>query len=310
MPGRNPMVPTRADVVVIGDSQTYGVGVIGAASYPAVLARISGRSTYAMSLGGYGPVEYAYLVNQALALRPKVVVVGLYLGNDIADAHLSLALEHWKDLRDPTIAYPHVDQTTMGARSRHANRVVAAGELVQDNVRLVGWAAHEVRMRLRLQKALANMYWKEPGAPRYGEGPLATLFTPQFRSQAMDLAAEDVRDGLRVTRWCLQRMRERAGTVNAALVVFVLHTKEYYTIGTSRAGRTRRRRLWRHWPDWRMPSPPRSSARRARSALPRSPISTTTWRPSRSGAASSPPTPTAIPSRTATGSARNRSGAS
>ena len=224
---RNPTVPRQADVVLVGDSQTYGDGVARGEAYPAVFEAVSGRSTYTLALGGYGPVEYSYLLDQALTLRPRVVVVGLYLGNDVAEAHLSLTRAHWRELRDPGVAYPVVDHAAVAAGGRQ-NRVVAAGEFLQRHVLLVGWVGHEVRMRLRLERAMADMYWREPGAPRYDEGRRATLFTPQFRSRAMDLGDGDIRDGLRVTRLCLRRMRDRAHAASAPLVVFLLHTKEYY----------------------------------------------------------------------------------
>jgi hypothetical protein len=55
---RNHTVPDDADIVVIGDSQSYGVGASAVDSWPSWLGRLSGRSVYNLSLGGYGPVDY------------------------------------------------------------------------------------------------------------------------------------------------------------------------------------------------------------------------------------------------------------
>ncbi len=41
-----------------------------------------------MSLGGYGPIQYLYLMRtKAVELHPKVVIVGFYFGNDLLDVY-------------------------------------------------------------------------------------------------------------------------------------------------------------------------------------------------------------------------------
>ena len=79
---------TFAFAVAIGDSQTYGDEVAREQAWPQRLAALSGRSVYNLALGGYGPVEYDRLLPEALELSPRVVLVGLYAGNDFADAYL------------------------------------------------------------------------------------------------------------------------------------------------------------------------------------------------------------------------------
>lgn len=87
---RNRTVPAHADIVAIGDSTTYGVAAPSTQSWPAWLASLSQRSVYNLGISGYGPVEYAKLAaDEAPQLTPKVVVVGLYLGNDLRDAFIS-----------------------------------------------------------------------------------------------------------------------------------------------------------------------------------------------------------------------------
>src|SRR5262245_48740245 len=84
---RNKSVPTKADIVAIGDSQTYGVAASAANSWPAVLQRLTHKSVYNLALGGYGPVQYDYLLeNKAILLNPATIVVGFYFGNDLRDA--------------------------------------------------------------------------------------------------------------------------------------------------------------------------------------------------------------------------------
>src|SRR5712691_4438681 len=65
---RNDTVPQRVDIVTLGDSQTWGVNVERQDAWPQQLAKISGRSTYNMGLGGSGPVQYHVLTAQALVV--------------------------------------------------------------------------------------------------------------------------------------------------------------------------------------------------------------------------------------------------
>lgn len=83
---RNRAKPDTADIVCIGDSQTYGVSATAFNSYPAQLQKITESPVYNISLGGYGPPQYSYLLKkQALKLKPKKIIMGLYFGNDFLD---------------------------------------------------------------------------------------------------------------------------------------------------------------------------------------------------------------------------------
>jgi hypothetical protein len=103
---RNPRVPSEVDFVTIGDSQTWGINVRREETWPYVLADLSGQRVYSMALGGYGPVEYWVLTGDALAqFAPDVVVVGVYLGNDLYDAYQSIYLrDTFARFRDPAVA--------------------------------------------------------------------------------------------------------------------------------------------------------------------------------------------------------------
>jgi hypothetical protein len=83
---RNPNTLQSADVVVIGDSQTWGINVRASETWPSILETVGNVSVYSMSLGGWGPVQYKELAHDALTLKPRAILVGIYLGNDIFDA--------------------------------------------------------------------------------------------------------------------------------------------------------------------------------------------------------------------------------
>lgn len=82
---RNRAVPAVADVVAIGDSQTYGNNAIVEQTWPAALQAAIGRNdirVYNMASAGWGSLQYLEMFKYALYLQPKVVVVALYTGND------------------------------------------------------------------------------------------------------------------------------------------------------------------------------------------------------------------------------------
>src|SRR5688572_25885809 len=99
---RNPAVPDTCDVVAIGDSNTYGTLVGWRDAWPKQLERLSGRSVYNMSVSGWGPVNYREMLQSALTPQPKLVIIGLYLGNDLFDAYRDCYLRPLgPTLRDP-----------------------------------------------------------------------------------------------------------------------------------------------------------------------------------------------------------------
>ncbi len=84
---RNTSALSRADIVVFGDSQTYGVNVSTEEAWPQRLGYLLHRSVYQMAYGGYGPAHYVLLLDEALELKPKVMLAAYYFGNDDYDSY-------------------------------------------------------------------------------------------------------------------------------------------------------------------------------------------------------------------------------
>lgn len=82
---RNRSIPDLADVVVIGDSQTYGNNALLENNWPTQMDSIlrgQRNRTYSMAAGGWGAVQYRHMFSKALLFRPRVVIVAFYTGND------------------------------------------------------------------------------------------------------------------------------------------------------------------------------------------------------------------------------------
>jgi hypothetical protein len=82
--------PEAAEILTLGDSVTFGQGVEDEQAWPALLARSFPKSRVInLGLIGAGPQQYLRVYETfGLKLRPKVVLVGLFIGNDFWDAEM------------------------------------------------------------------------------------------------------------------------------------------------------------------------------------------------------------------------------
>ncbi len=105
---RNRQVPNTADVVCIGDSQTYGNNAYLEENWPSQLRMVVGKPApvvYNASVGGWGAVQYLDAFSNMMLLQPRVVVVAFYSGNDALDSFtVAYGVDRWAAFRlDPTL---------------------------------------------------------------------------------------------------------------------------------------------------------------------------------------------------------------
>jgi len=239
---RNDSVPQHADVVTLGDSQTWGVNAERQDAWPQQLAKISGHSVYNMGLGGYGPVQYKFLIPQALRLSPKIIVVGLYLGNDIYDAyHMAYQYEAHRELRNPSAG--DLSANTVGAKADAFWNEEKKFHSTFGRDSISGWSFW-LREHLALGRLLNRTHlW--PGSqdidyeidkrwagthPESGaicDWPAQeTVFTTAYRLAGLDLDEPRVAEGLRISTALLAQMKLDAEASHTKLLVLLLPTKE------------------------------------------------------------------------------------
>lgn len=225
---RNARALAAPDVVVLGDSNTFGFSVGRSEAIPQQLAEQSGWSVKGLAHGGYGPLQYLALTERCLAAepRPKALVVVLYFGNDIVDAHRYLSLEHWARFRRAGVGIPTTTDF-VDVPTPSPNVGMAMVDWVRQHSVFVGWASHVVMGRLRQNQVFAARADREHGAPAYQGEDVATMFTPRARAAAVDPGRPAVRDGLRVTGECLREIGDRCRKAGVPVLCCVLHTKEY-----------------------------------------------------------------------------------
>jgi hypothetical protein len=71
----------RADIVVIGDSHVYGF------DWPQRVEEHLHRTVYQMGANGYGPAQYALLLDEVLAVEPQVIIAAYDYEDDIYDSY-------------------------------------------------------------------------------------------------------------------------------------------------------------------------------------------------------------------------------
>jgi len=239
---RNAQALSKAEVVAIGDSQTWGVNVLPADAWPQQLGRLSGLSVYNMGVGSYGPDQYLMLTDQALQLSPQTIVIGLYPGNDLYDAYnLTYRNDAYADLR---LAQPsdELKHDTILARSqsfwseeKNFHHSYGRGSLSGLSIWVREHSAiGRLLNRARLWPGAADIDYQidrewARAYPEHGlvceDENIRTVFTTAYRLTGLDLDDPRVVEGLRLTKVVLSRIRDKVQG-RARLMVLMIPTKE------------------------------------------------------------------------------------
>jgi len=242
---RNAAVLRQADVVVLGDSHAYGAGVQTAASWP---QRINQR-VYNMALPSYGPGHYLLQLNDALALRPRLVVIAPYFGNDFVDTYL-LARRHPELLSDiaPSLRAAAAAADTQRDIEEEVSTLFAMGATpsapatgvrawVSDHVKLYALArsAWTYRPISKANAILSRDFTAASAAltpiqRRYASpvdtGQWRTILTPAYRARALDDMDPRVRIGFESARASLGVAHKRCQAAGVAVLIVLHPTKE------------------------------------------------------------------------------------
>ena len=249
---RNRIAADSVDWVLLGDSQTYGTGVSRDSAWPLVMAAATGRSTYSMAIGGWGPGQGLLILPQALALRPRVVVYAFYFGNDLADVFtLGSREKRLKLIPDSLLSASAALEKAepLGAKlsflfslgdtaDQSPSRVDRLREVLAAHSRLYG-LAHALKKLARPGEAMPALLSADMGhalaritpAQRrfvtiYRDTAWRTLLTPIYRDQALNPGDPRVRAGLAGTKTALRAMDDECRVHGVRFLVVLIPTKE------------------------------------------------------------------------------------
>jgi hypothetical protein len=228
---RNRAVPKTADIVAIGDSQTYGNTATMDDSWPYALGRLLDRHVYNMGLGGYGPNQYFELLKtKALSLKPRMVICGLSVTDDFDNAfHLTYGLDYWAYLR--VLPGVKVDFDTWDTADEPApswqkkRRVWLSQHSVLYQLVFHTGLGNRVKGELQIRNA-AELYPGSATSLIIPEKHIEEAFQPTANLHGLDQGRESVREGMRITFELLKEMNETCQRNHIQFVVVVIPTKE------------------------------------------------------------------------------------
>jgi hypothetical protein len=227
---RNDDALAECDILAAGDSTTYGYGVRSEEAWPEQVATAASLSVYNAGIGGYGPCEYAVVIDELMHLHPDTVIVGVLLSNDLANTYKSVYIEgRFPEMRSG-------DESVLAAIAAEDGKLTleAAFEAIDDTQPDV---ANPLRRFLAEQSSLygaARTLYSRVTAERVSNsippGPwrdsfenasrrpfhvswstvseFRTVFVPpQQRALATDLSDPRIREGMRITKVVLRNLK-------------------------------------------------------------------------------------------------------
>jgi hypothetical protein len=227
---RNPKVPESADIIAVGDSHTYGNTARMVDSWPYVLGQLSGRQVYNMGLGGYGPNQYFYLSKtKALSLKPKMIIWGLYMGDDFENAFsITYGLEYWAYLRKlaPQKVEANIWEDPPGPPSwnKHVRLWLSRHSLAYQ-LAVHNGIGGRLNGRIQISNA-AHIYPDLDTSLIIPEKDLFEAFRPNAVLFGLDQDDPHVREGMRITFELLKEMNELCQQNHVQFHVVVIPTKE------------------------------------------------------------------------------------
>lgn len=238
---RNATRPTRARVVALGDSHTYGLESPREVAWPQVLGTILGEPVYNMGCPAWGPPQLALAAAGARPLAPEVVLVAIYMGNDLADAWRQVHQERtWPEFAcRATAAVPGL-AAARAALPDLAGPWIRTFTSVHNAGKWREWLSRNVRL-YSLGRALKRATRGPPArdfeaarrqAARLDDdlmwavehAGVRTVLTPLGRQATLDPADPRVQEGACITAGALARIG--AALAPARVVAVLLPTKD------------------------------------------------------------------------------------
>lgn len=226
---RNRKVPPTADVVAIGDSHTYGNAATMTDSWPYVVGRLTGLSVYNLGLGGYGPNQYYYLFKtRALALKPRWILCGLYMGDDFQNAFTMtygkdywafLRRGHWSQVDADIWEVPDTGSWHKAIRVWLSQHSLVYQVLVHGPV--LGWLTGSVQIAQAARGRDQSTETLTVETP-----PIREVFRPLAIRDRLDRRSPMIVEGARITLDLLKQMSREAHESGAEFIVVVIPTKE------------------------------------------------------------------------------------
>lgn len=240
---RNEKFRKNYTIVAIGDSQTYGINVKRSDAWPQLLEKVSGYSVYNMGLGGYGPVQYSVLADNAINLSPKLVIIGLYFGNDIHDSYYTIYVN--KDTRDQYISLrndslysgfkqdivsdnlENLTEKDNGIFKKYENNklwILKVQDFLMARSSLITFLARNGLLSYQQDNG------RYLGSPEdytiFEKNRINTVLTPAYRLLVENTDEPRITEGLRITKERIVHIKKNTSENNIEMILLLIPTKE------------------------------------------------------------------------------------
>ena len=225
---RNRQVPTSADMVAIGDSHTFGNTATMDESWPHVLGRLTGKTVYNMGLGGYGPNQYYHLFQtRGLGLKPRVILYGLYMGDDFENAFsITYGLDYWASFRQLPSQRADFDIWDVGESPRWHKKLRVWLSVHSVLYKIVVHGPVLGRMKGNMQIQHASKLYDAATSLIVPEEHIAEAFLPKSMLSRLNQDDERIKEGMRITFSILKETHEICMQNHIQFLVVVIPTKE------------------------------------------------------------------------------------
>lgn len=228
---RNRTVPDSASIVTIGDSYTYGNNARQNENWPSYLMKKSKKSVYNLGVPAYGPHQYYYLLkNKGLKLKPKLVICGFYLGNDLLDAFkVTYGLDYWSSLRNQEtkfkkIKYISVVDETKGTSWHKKIRKWLSSKSILYRITVHGPILGPIKRKMQ------TLYSKAEDENyvilNIKEKNILQRFMIKFKKKYLDPERAETKEGLRIALILLKKMKNVCDTEDIKFLVLIIPSKE------------------------------------------------------------------------------------
>ena len=216
---RNPTALDRADVVILGDSHTYGFNVSSQESWPAQLADKTKLSVYNMGIGGYGILQYAALIDKAIEKMPKFILLGLYPANDLDDYCKLARLDHWKSIlesegmrTDVCALASNKGPISFATRMRRSIEEFVTSTAIGSTVSFIRSTQFAHGNGIYIKYANQKIWFSD--------------YRIQLISWSLDLQSKSIQEGLRANKHFLNILSKKAAQANIKFGVLIIPSRE------------------------------------------------------------------------------------
>ncbi len=160
--------------------------------------------------------------NEALALHPKIIIAGFYLGNDLKDSFTAVYnVSHWKELRKPEFSLvPESGDDDDEEDFSYGIGDWLSGHSVLYRLVSSSFVGDNLRQMRRMKRGEEIVMLKDEKAG------IDTGFTPGQRLRGLDLENARIKEGLQLSLEFFNRMNELARKNNIEFLVVIIPAKE------------------------------------------------------------------------------------